>query len=230
MDNIYIIAQEFSTPGNCGALARVMKNFSCKNLIFLDPKCDYLSKESMDRATHAKDILRDAKVISSFEDLTKDFDYVVGTTAMLGRDYNIPRSPISPEELAKKINSGKFAIVIGREGEGLNNEEVKKCDFVVTIPTSSSYPVMNVSHAAAILLYEIFKNSQESKVSDNITYATAKDKEVLLNLINDSILRLDFNDDYRRQTQKIVWKRVIGKSMLTKREAFSLCGFFQKIK
>ncbi|RME55420.1 TrmJ/YjtD family RNA methyltransferase [Candidatus Woesearchaeota archaeon] len=230
MKNIYIVAQEFHTAGNCGALARVMKNFNCNNLVFLNPKCDYLSKEAMDRATHAKDVLKNAIVIDKFEDVLKKFDYVVGTTAMIGTDYNIPRLPITPETFAKKLTNKTYAIIIGREGEGMSNEEIKKCDFSVTVPSSKEYPVMNVSHAAAIILYELFKHSKEEAISDKITYASLKDKEVLLKLINDAIQKMDFNDDFRRRTQKIVWKRVVGKAMLTKREVYSLCGFFQKIK
>jgi TrmH family RNA methyltransferase len=230
MKNIYIIAQEFKTPGNCGALARVMKNFNCNNLVFLNPKCDYLSKEALDRSTHAKNILKKAKTMKSFKELKKNFDYIIGTTAMIGTDYNILRSPLYPKDLAKKITKKKFAIIIGREGEGLNNEEVMQCDFTISIPTSKKYPVMNVSHAASIILYEIFNLSKEEKISDNIPSASGKDKEVLLSLIGKSIKKMEFQDDYRRNTQTRVWKRVIGKASLTKREVFALCGFFKKIK
>ena len=119
MKNIYLVAQEFETPGNCGALARIAKNFDCENLVFLNPKCDFLSKESLDRATHAKELLKKAKVFKSFDELRKKFDYLVGTTSIISTDYNIPRSPLSPKQLADVVNSKNFAIVIGREDKGL---------------------------------------------------------------------------------------------------------------
>ncbi len=230
MKNIYIVAQEFQTPGNCGALARSMENFGCKSLIFLNPKCDYLSKESMDRATHAKEILKKAKVMKSLDEVKKKFDYVVGTTARIGTDYNISRAPLSPEQFAKILTKKKYAIIIGREDHGLSNEEVKQCDFTVTIPTSPKFQALNVSHAATIILYELFKASNEEKVGSKIQFASGKDKEVLNKIINESIDRMDFNDDYKRDTQKYVWKRVVGKSQLTRREVFALCGFFKKAK
>ena len=34
----------------------------------------------------------------------------------------------------------------------------------------------------------------------------------------------------KKETQKIIWKRLLGKSFLTKREAFALIGFFKKIR
>ena len=40
----------------------------------------------------------------TFDDLKK-FDYLVGTTSKLGRDYNISRSPITPRQLSEKLVS-----------------------------------------------------------------------------------------------------------------------------
>lgn len=230
MNNIHIVAQEFATPGNCGALARVAKNFGCENMVFLNPKCDFLSKESLDRATHAKDLLRKAKVMKSFSELKKKFDYVVGTTSIISTDYNIPRSPLSPRQLTDVINEKKFAIVIGREDKGLTNDEISECDFIVTIPTSKSSPTMNVSHAAAIILYELFSRSSGAKLADNIPFATRKDREVATKLAMDAVKMLPFTTEERRTTQQRLWRRLIGKSFLTKREIFALCGFFRKIK
>src|SRR3989338_6462031 len=107
MKNICIVAQEFETPGNCGALARVAKNFDCLNLVFLNPKCDFLSKESVDRATHAVDLLKKAKVMKSLGEVKSKFDYVIGTTSVVSTVYNIPRSPLSPKQLAEVINNKK---------------------------------------------------------------------------------------------------------------------------
>ena len=230
MKNIYIIAQEFETPGNCGALARVAKNFDCPNLVFLNPKCDFLSKESLDRATHAGDLLKKAKVMKNLGEVKSKFDYIVGTTSIVSTDYNIPRSPLSPKQLAEVINKKKFAILIGREGKGLTNEEISECDFIVTIPTSKGYPTMNVSHAAAVILYEIFNKLSNSRLADNIPFATGKDREVATRLAMESLDRLKFTTEERRTTQQRLWKRIIGKSFLTKREIFALCGFFKKVK
>ena len=57
---ISTILIEPETPGNIGAIARSMKNFDLKNLILINPKCGHLDKEALDRATHAKEILKNA--------------------------------------------------------------------------------------------------------------------------------------------------------------------------
>lgn len=229
---MYLVAQEFKWESNCGALARVVANFGFKNLVFLNPQCNHKGEDAIKYSKHAKELLKKAAIIKKFDELKK-FDYVIGTTSMLGTDYNIPRSPLNPEQLRdliKKSKNKKVAIVIGREGEGLSNEEIKKCDFVVSIPTSQKYPTMNVSHAAAVILYEISKISKEKKIGDNFVLAGKNEKDALLTIIEKNISKLDFKTEQNKETQRIIWKRLIGKSFLTKREANALFGFFKKLK
>ena len=109
-------------------------------------------------------------------------------------------------------------MVIGREGEGMSNEEIVKCDFVVTIPTSKKYPTMNVSHAASIILYELSKKSKAEKIGSNIKPATGKEKEVLMALVDKALDKMGFPTDEKKQTQRLIWKRMLGKAMLTRRE------------
>jgi len=59
---IEIIIMEPSISGNVGAIARITKNFGFDSLILINPKCDYLSQESRNKAKHANDLLRKIKV------------------------------------------------------------------------------------------------------------------------------------------------------------------------
>lgn len=226
--DITIIAQEFKWEKNCGSLARAMANFGFEKLVFLSPQCDFKGKEAIMHAKHAKAVLEKAKTLKSFDEALKKFDTLIATTAIIGTDYNIARSPISPDELYKRIK-GKTAIIIGREGEGMSNEEIAKCDFVVTIPSSRKYPTLNVSHAAAIILYELSKHSKKEKLP-SFPLATRKEKEVLMKLVEKALDRMEFSTPEKKETQRLVWRRMLGKAMLTRREAYALCGFLKKIK
>ena len=226
---IYIILIEPENPGNIGAVARVMKNFDFKNLVLVNPRADILSTETKCRAKHAQDILKNAE-ITDWNFLTK-MDYLVATTAKLGTDYNIPRSPITPEELAEKINiKQKIGIVIGREGLGLTNEEINKCDFVVSIPGDKRYPTLNISHAVGIILYELYKKHGKNKSNAHIIVADKKSKDILFKRTCELLDRLSFATKEKKETQKLVWKRLYGKAMLTKREAFAVLGFISKVE
>lgn len=228
MEKISVIGIGLATPGNIGAIARAMQNFGLNKLILIKPKCDYLSKEAIDRATYAKMILQNAEKLSSLEDARNKFDTLVATTARTGTDYNIPRTPLSPEQFSKMIPKlGKVGIILGREDHGLSNDEVSLCDFIVTIPSAKRNNPMNVSHAAAVLLYEIFKNNVNT---NTIAMASGQEKAALLKLINSSLDKIKFSTKEKRETQRNLWKRIVGKSMLTKREAFGLCGFFRKLQ
>ena len=218
---INVILVEPENPGNVGAIARAMANFDLSKLILVNPKCNHLSKDARNRAKHAQEILRKVKVVKKIPKM----DCLVATTAIKGSNFN-PRSPLTPKQLAQKLPSnGKIGLVIGRESKGLTNEEILACDFVVTIPASKKYGTLNVSQACVVLFYELFEKQENIR-----ELASLKDKEVLLKLIGQIISKMKFATPEKKKTQKITWKRILGKSFLTKREAFALIGFFKKIK
>ncbi|MBW3015105.1 RNA methyltransferase [Candidatus Woesearchaeota archaeon] len=229
MKNISVVLIEPEHPGNLGAIARIMKNFDFTNLVLINPKCSPEDIEAVKRAKHAKYLLKKAKV-KDFSYLDK-FDYLIATTSKLGTDYNIPRSPITPEKLATQLRSknAKVALLFGREGIGLTNDEILQCDYTISIPSSKKYPALNLSHSVAIILYELYKQSGERKITKGFITATKKEKDQMLKLLNQVLDNLNFTTKDKKQTQRIVWKRIFGKSMLTKREAYAVMGFFKKL-
>jgi len=243
MLNISIILIEPENAGNTGAICRSMKNFDFKDLILINPQFDTESSELRNRAKWANDLVDNIRIIKKYDSKTikklkKDFDYIIATTARLGRDYNVLRSPITPRQLAEKLSDIdrksksliKIAILIGREGSGLNNEEISTADFTVTIPTSKKYGTMNISHATTIILYEIFSILSQENILSHITPISEKEKEQMIKILEDKLLKMHFNTEEKRNTQRIVWKKLIGKSFLSKREAYALMGFLKKIK
>lgn len=224
-----IILFEPENAGNVGAVARVMANFGFENLVLVNPQCDYLSEEAQGRAKHARFVLKKTQVIQIAE--LKNYHTLVGTTSQLGTDYNIPRSPLTPEQLAKIVTKSKnnVGILFGREGIGLKNDEIELCDFVVTIPTSRKYPTMNLSHSVAVVCYELFKKCEDN-ISSHIRFASDVDKKQLLKMINAQINKIKFSTTAKKETQQKIWKRIVAKSFLTKREAFAMMGFFRKLE
>jgi TrmH family RNA methyltransferase len=230
MISIVLIGPEKS--GNIGAIARVMKNFGVKQLILIEPKCEHLNKESLDRASHAADILKKAKILKKSQ--LSSFSLLVGTTAKYGTDYNIPRIPLTPAELSARLKElsqkAKIGLVFGRESHGLSNEELLMCDLSVTIPTTPSYPTMNLSHSVAVVLYELFKEQLGSNIKSKFTPISQKEKEVIMAKIEKIMGKMQFSTQSRKQTQREMWRRLLGKSMLTRREAFTLIGFLRKLE
>ena len=52
---------------------------------------------------------------------------------------------------------GPLALVIGGEGKGISRLLKEKCDFLVSIPMVGEISSLNAATAAAIILYEIFR-------------------------------------------------------------------------
>lgn len=54
--------------------------------------------------------------------------------------------------------SGKVALIIGNEGKGISANLKKQVDEMITIPMAGHVQSLNASVAAAILMYEVFRN------------------------------------------------------------------------
>ena len=211
-----------------GFLARAMANFGLKNLILINP-CE-LKKEAYYQAMHAKNIVETAKVFETIDDFLKkeNIDFIVGSTGTPGGSYNLARIPIKPEELGKSINlNNKIAILFGREGNGLYNHEIDLCDIIVSIPTDHSYPIMNISHAAAIIFYEIFKNRNEFPV-EGLEEATSIEKKYLLADMEKIVAILDL-PKHKQKTAIKSFKNIVNRAFITGREVHTLKGVLRRI-
>lgn len=58
--------------------------------------------------------------------------------------------------------SGKWAVVLGNEGEGIHRLTREKCDVLVSIPMYGRIDSLNVSVAAGVLLFEIIRQRSAS--------------------------------------------------------------------
>ena len=216
--------------GNVGSVARAMKNFGFHDLAMVNP-CkieDYGSA----MASHARDVLQMSKSFSSLPEALEGANLVVGTTGKrleteqhhLRLHLRVPC--FTPAELRAKLNGkeGTVALLLGREDCGLNSEELAICDMVVSIPTSGEYPVMNLSHAAAILFYEL---------SESEGGATEMASRQSLNLLQEGAnsLLLDVcYPEHKADFADLMLRRILGRAELTEREARSLLGIIKRIR
>ena len=54
--------------------------------------------------------------------------------------------------------AGKLALIIGNEGKGISSNIKKQVDEMISIPMNGHVQSLNASVAAAILMYEVFRN------------------------------------------------------------------------
>ncbi|HIJ97767.1 TPA: RNA methyltransferase [archaeon] len=230
--DISIILVKPLYEGNVGSTARAMANFGFKNLILVKP-CK-IGKKAGDMAVHAKGILKSAKKFKSFEAAIKGFDLIVGTTAEKSvSDDHFLRRTINPKELRKKLGGvkGKVAIVFGPEDIGLTNDELERCDIGVTIPTAQNYKSMNLSHAVSIILYELSKATSYKLPAASPRLASKIEKDLMIKYFSEIMDKIDFPRPFdRRIVYRSMLNKLIGRSMITGREANSLLGVLRKVK
>ena len=227
-ENIFVVFIECETSGNIGFLARAMANFGLRKLILINP-CE-LEKEAYYQATHGKYIVENAKIYNSLEEFLnfEDIDFKVATTGTPGGSYNLDRIPLKAEELGKIINfNSKTALIFGREGDGLSNEEIEMCDMTVSIPTDPTYPIMNISHAAGIIFYEIFKNHYNFPV-EGLEEPTPIEKEHLFKDMEILISKLDIPEHKQKNGLKS-FENIVNRSFITGREVHTLKGIFRRL-
>jgi TrmH family RNA methyltransferase len=229
--NYDIVLLEPKIAGNIGAIARICNNFNVSNLVLVSPQVNHLSSESRARAKHSGSYLSDAVILSSFEEMRERYDILIGTSAKAGSTYNVLRQPISPWHLSKNIRleKGKFGIVFGREDKGLTNEELRLCDFLVTIPVPGKHKVLNISHAVGIITYEIWKASLEleTQISDK-EISTYKEREILFEQFSQITNNLMY-EEYRKPVVQHTFRNIVNRSFANKEEIHALIGIFRKI-
>ncbi len=217
-----VILIEPENAGNIGSIARLMANFGVKDLILVNPSADLKSNECRSFAVRAYSIIEKARIVRSFDDLVSEFDFLVGTTAKVKDDP--VRAGVGLKQLAGKLKGlkAKVGLVFGRESSGLTNEELKKCDLVINIPTSKEYPALNLSHAVGIVLYELFSEKSEEVASA----AGRKEKQALVNAFSQAVEGVELR---RKEEVVKMFENIVNRAFVTKKEASALTGVFRKL-
>ncbi len=212
--------------GNVGSVARVMKNFGFQDLILVNP-CN-IDNFARAMASHAVDVLNSAKT-RTLVDVLKNSELIIGTTGITGAG-SFTRSPYPLIKLNEKLEgkSGVASILFGREDQGLPNQILNQCDMILNVKTNPAYPVMNISHAAAVILYSISSLPTTSS-SGEFTIASHDDLERLLGHTSDVLTDIGF-PVHKRGRVLFTLKRILGKSELTPKEVRVLRGILSRIQ
>jgi TrmH family RNA methyltransferase len=220
-----VVLVEPKNEGNVGAVARAMKNFGVPDLVLVKP-CS-LGAEARQRAMHGADILEAARTVEDLDTAIKDADLVVGTSGIeTESEKRFARIAIRPRALALRIQEaeGTLALLFGREDFGLLDEELRRCDLLVTIPAMRDYPILNLSHAVAILLYELFLAGAPTRAG---RVMSALENRKLHGALADLLDATEYPAHKRART-KVMVRRMLGRAVPSEWEFHALMGVFQR--
>jgi len=227
-----IVLVNTQLPENLGATARCMLNFQFEKLRLTSPKFSLDNEKIIPVCAGADKVIKKAKIFETFSDSIKDFNYVIATS---NRVRSQKKNEISFRKLKEIIlKNYKIAIVFGPEKSGLDNEDLSLCDYTIKINSNQNFSSLNLSHAVALVCYNIFKllsrkdNSHKKKIVKNI----AKKNELLsfYKILEKSLDRSNFFNVKERKKitfQKI--KNIFCKYKLSSEEVRTLISIFKKI-
>ena len=231
--NISIVLYKPKYAGNIGSVARAAKNMGISNIVVVG-KADFDREEMQQRSTHlAADVLDSIQYFESIDEALGSFNYIVGTTARLGK----ARGPfLAPRAVAKDIadisQKNKVALLFGPEDTGLANEELRLCHAVVTIPTSREFTSLNLSHAVMILCYEIFTASSAATRLSEATpkLAMSKELEGMYGQIKTLLADIEFLNPENPEYWMMHLRRFFSRAGLLSREVGLIRGICRKLE
>lgn len=141
-----VVLDGIEDPHNLGAIIRTAEGAGAGGIIIPERRAVGVTSTVAKAATGAVEYLPIARVTNigrAIEELKARNIWTVGLDERGEKAY---------DQLDYKMDC---ALVLGAEGQGLHEQVRKKCDFLVSIPMLGKVPSLNVSVAAAIVMYEV---------------------------------------------------------------------------
>lgn len=148
-EEIVVILDHLEDPHNLGAIIRTCEAAGIKGIIIPKDRQVGVNSTVMKTSVGTLEKVKVAEVtniVNTINKLKKNNFWIVGTALEDSVDY-------------REIDySGKIALVIGNEGNGISSLVRKNCDFIAKIPMYGDVNSLNASVAAGIMIYEIIRN------------------------------------------------------------------------
>ncbi|MEG2073488.1 MAG: RNA methyltransferase [Angelakisella sp.] len=146
----FLLLDRLQDPGNMGTIIRTAEAFGIDRVIFSRDCVDIWSPKVL-RSTMG----------SCFRVATEESDNLAETVGQLRRNgvavYGaaLRRDARTPAQLVRGRTG--IAVVIGNEGSGITKQVLDACDYALYIPMTDKIESLNASAAAAILLWELYR-------------------------------------------------------------------------
>lgn len=145
-----VMLDSVTDPHNVGAILRSCDQFGADLLILPDHRS----------ASDIKDneiIARTSAGASSWVRVSKVANLVRSAQMLKDAGFWIYGADANGTSLPKTDFPAKTCVVMGSEGNGIARLLEEQCDSIVSIPTCGKIDSLNVSVAAGVLLYEIYR-------------------------------------------------------------------------
>ncbi len=223
MPDLRIVIVRPKFEGNVGAIARSMANFGVSELYLVNP--GELGDDAYRRAKHGSSLLEDVHIVDTLDEALDGCFLVAGTSGVTTKgNRNYARISVPVREFAERCRGypEKITILFGREDIGLLQDELNLCDVLITVPTGEDYPILNLSHAATIVMYEFYQAEHTPRRSEP---ADKREKEQMFEFFGDLMKSIEYPQN-RREMTTVMFRRMMGRALPTKYEYNTIMGVF----
>lgn len=150
-DALVVALDEVQDPHNLGAVARVAEVAGASGLVIPERRSAEVTPAACKASAGAVEHLKIARVrnLADWLQEAKNHDaWIYGATS----DERRATSYDAPDY------SGRVVLVLGSEGKGLRKRVADSCDALISLPVRGKVASLNVSTAAAVLVYEILQS------------------------------------------------------------------------
>jgi 23S rRNA (guanosine2251-2'-O)-methyltransferase len=151
---LFLVLDGVEDPRNLGAILRTAETAGVHGVIIPERRAAGLTETVAKAAAGALEYVPVVKVVNianTLEELKKAGIWVFGAEADAGTPF------------WKSDFTGPAALVLGGEDRGVRRLVREKCDALVSLPMKGRIRSLNVSVAAGILLYEVFRQRSGSR-------------------------------------------------------------------
>jgi 23S rRNA (guanosine2251-2'-O)-methyltransferase len=144
-NSLLVLLDGVEDPQNLGAIVRTSLAAGAQGVVIPERRAaglsDSVSRASAGALEHLP-VARVKNLVRAMEEMKEAGFWLIGLDERGERNYT------------EADFTGAVGIVLGGEGHGLHELTRKRCDFVVSIPTTGPVRSLNVSVAAGIVLFE----------------------------------------------------------------------------
>jgi len=229
LEDVRVVLIESKFSGNIGMVARVMKNLGFFDLRLVRPRAE-LNKEAYALAAHATEVIDQAQIYDDLVPAIADCGLVIGTSRRYGsRRKNLISIEDLPEIIRPCLGRNQLAVVFGSEDAGIKSGDAGHCHWMAGIRPGTEYDSMSISHAAAIVLWEINRLAREPLAKAR-ELAEASELENMFAELAEVLSEIDFIEPGDPRGMMPSFRALFGRAMLTPREASMLRGVWSKTR
>ncbi len=229
---VRIVLSQPRHPGNIGAAARAMKTMGLSQLALVAPR-QFPHPEAVALAAGAGDILDGARV---YPDLDQALADCVLAVALTRRPRELACPVLDARQAAPEIialaRSQPVALVFGNETFGLSNEELARCQRLVTLPANPDYPSLNLAAAVQVMAYEL-RLAAVAGTAGQMANAPARvelaELEYFYRRLEQTLVAIGFLDPAHPKRLMPRLRRLFGRCGLEKEELSILLGMLKQI-